>query len=223
MPANSDSPPPSNHIFVDFENVPQLELSIIGQTSVSFTLLLGAKQTKIDAALVEKLMEHAASVQLIRLTSSGKNALDFAVAYYLGQAALADPAGYFHIVSKDTGFDPLIKHLKTRHVNVRRHNDFSTLTLSGSQKPVRDSKPSPKSSPEAKAPTTMQADSLPRALEHLRKNTSNRPRRKNTLVSHLLAVGGKSSTEAGVLVLIDRLIELGDLSLDDKDRVSYHL
>ena len=49
--------------------------------------------------------------ELVRLTEPGKNALDFHIAYYLGQLALKEPDAFFHIVSKDTGFDPLIQHL----------------------------------------------------------------------------------------------------------------
>jgi hypothetical protein len=47
----------------DFENVHEFAPAVIGAKSVSFTLLLGARQTKLDAALVEMLMEHAATVQ----------------------------------------------------------------------------------------------------------------------------------------------------------------
>src|SRR6185436_12859689 len=105
--AASDLPRPMNHVFVDFENVHHVDFSLIGAKAVSFTLLLGAKHTRLDVALVEKLLEHAASVQLVRLTTSGRNALDFALSYYLGRAVLADPTAYFHVVSRDKGFDPL--------------------------------------------------------------------------------------------------------------------
>ena len=196
-----------NHVFVDFENVPKVDLALIGAASVSFTLLLGARQTKLDAALVEKLMEHAASVQLIRLTSSGKNALDFALAYYVGRAVMADPTAYVHIISKDTGFEPLIKHLRSRHIHVRRHDNFSTLTFSGSVKPS----------------TSTSEELLPRVMEHLRKNTSNRPKRKKTLVSHLRAFLGKTFTEADVMDFVEKLCEAKHLSIGEKDAVTYHV
>jgi ABC-type Fe2+-enterobactin transport system substrate-binding protein len=92
-----------NHVFVDFENVHQVDLSMIGTKSFTFTLLLGARQTKLDAALVEKLMEHAASVQLVRLSSCGKNALDFTLAYYVGRAVMADPTAIFISCPKTQG------------------------------------------------------------------------------------------------------------------------
>jgi len=207
MNANSELPPPMNHVLVDFENVHELDTSLIGAKAVSFILLLGAKQTKLDAALVEKLMKHAASVQLVRLTTSGKNSVDFALSYYLGRAVLADPTAWFHIVSKDKGYDPLIEHLRSRHVNVRRHDDCKTLTFS------RPAKPSP----------TPSEDLFTRVLEHLRKNMHNRPKRKKTLASHLLAFAGKTVSEAEILGLIQKLSKAGHLSLNDKDAVTYHV
>ena len=77
----TELPPPINHVFLDHENVHEIDLSVIGAKSVYFTLLLGARQKKLDVSLVEKLMEHASSVQIVRLNSSGKNALDFALTY----------------------------------------------------------------------------------------------------------------------------------------------
>ena len=196
-----------NHVFVDFENVHHVDSSLIGTKAVSFTLLLGARHTRLDVALVEKMMEHAASVQLVRLTSSGKNALDFALSYYLGRAVVADPTAYFHVVSRDKGFDPLIEHLRSRHVHAHRHDDFTSLTFSG---PTR-------------APTAPPEDLLNRVLAHLKKNTNNRPKRKATLVSHLRALAGKTATEADVVKLVETLQEAGHLSFNEKDAVTYHV
>ena len=199
-------PPPMNYVFVDFENVHEVDPAVIGARSVHLTLLLGARQTRLDAALVEKLMEHAASVQLVRLTTSGKNALDFALAYYVGRAAMADPTGHFHIVSKDTGFEPLIEHLRSRHIHAQRHDDFSTLTSSG----------------PAKSPSAPPEDLMTRVLEHLVKHVNNRPKRKKTLVSHLRAFLANAVTEADVVDLVEKLCKAGRLSIGDKDAVTYH-
>ena len=67
MPAatTSELPPPMNHVFVDFENVHEVDLSIIGSKAVSFILLPGAKHTKLDAALVEKVFAERASLPAI--------------------------------------------------------------------------------------------------------------------------------------------------------------
>src|SRR5204863_9909851 len=127
--------PLTNHVFVDYENVHEVDPAIIGARTVHLTLLIGPRQTRLDVPLVEKLLQHASSVELVRLKSSGANALDFALAYYLGRAVLADPCGHFHIVSKDVGYDPLLEHLRSKHIHVRRRDSFSTLTFLGPAKP----------------------------------------------------------------------------------------
>jgi hypothetical protein len=198
--------PPMNHVFVDYENVHEIDPALIGAKSVSLTLLLGARQTRLDASLVEKLMEHAASVQFVRLTTSGKNALDFALAYYVGRAVMADPTGHFLIVSGDTGFDPLIEHLRSRHIHADRHNGCASLAT-----------PAP-----AKPPSVSPEDLLTRASEHLRKLVTNRPKRKKTLVSHLRARFDKTATDAAMLDLVDRLSKAGRLTIGEKEAVTYH-
>ncbi len=214
MPASTEPAPPLNHVFVDFENVHQIDVSVLGSKAVSFTLLLGAKQTKLDVGLVERLMEHAASVQLIRLKSSGKNALDFALAYYVGRAVSASPGSVIHIISKDTGFDPLVEHLRSRHTPAHRHDSFATLTFSRTPKPATVA---PKA--ESAAPD----DVFTLVLERLRKNVTNRPKKKKTLLSHLKSTLGKNATEAEATQLLERLRKAGHLSIGDKDAVTYNV
>lgn len=244
-----------NHVFVDYENVHQLDHSVIGTKAVCFTLLMGAKQTKVDAVVMERIMERAASVQLVRLTTTGKNALDFTIAYYVGRAVITDPTGYFHIVSRDKGYDPLIEHLRSRHIRAYRHDDFSTVTLSGHPKPptTAPATPPPATPPPAtpppvapppaapppkasakvssKSPTIAQskpqskppADLMTQALAHLRKNNTNRPKRKKTLLSHLRDLKGKKATDADALGLVEKLCKAGHISIGDNDAVTYHL
>lgn len=207
MTSDSTRLTPMNHVFVDFENVHEIDLSVIGNKIVTFTLLLGAKHSKLDVLLVEKMMEHASSVQLLRLASSGKNALDFALAFYLGKAATTDPTGFFHIVSKDKGFDPMVEHLRSRHINVRRYDNFSTLTFSA----------------PAKSNGVPTDDLFSRVIEHLRKNKTNRPKQKKTLMRHLLGLAGNSATEAAALDLIEKLQKAGHIDIGDKEAVAYRL
>jgi len=218
--------PPMNHVLVDFENVHHIDPAIIGAKAVNLTILVGAKQTKLDADLVVKLLEHTASVQLIRLTASDKNAVDFALTYYLGRAVLADPTAYFHIISKDSGYDPLIEHLASRHVRVRRHNDFTTLTFAAPPKaaPAVPKPAKPKSA--AAAPTTAAAgppDPMNLVLDRLRKHTTNRPKKKKTLLSHLKANLGKEASDADAAQLLEKLIKAGRIEIDDKEGVTYRV
>lgn len=223
----NDLPPPVNHIFVDYENVHDVDHTIVGSKTVHLTLLLGPRNTKLDATVVEKLMQHAATVEMIRLTTSGRNALDFTLAYYLGRAVLADPRGCFHIVSKDKGYDALIEHLRSRHIFARRHEDFTTFTFSAAAKTSAPT--SPAVTPAAKTPAKPKAQSSnlgaleARVLEFLRKPTTNRPRTKNKLTSHLISHLGKKVAAAEVVRLIETLSQRGQLVIGDKGKVTYHL
>jgi PIN domain len=199
---------------------------------VSFTLLVGAKQKKLDMALVEKLMAHAASVQLIRLTSSGKNALDFALAYYLGRTVLADSTGYFHVVTKDAGFDPLIEHLRSRGFRARRHESFATLTFSGPPKAAAPVAPAltiaapkvkAKSIAKPKTPAVTLEDQMAQVLAHFRSPKTTRPRNREKLVAYLIGHLGHKLTEAEAQSLVERLVVGGHLVIGDKGVVKYQL
>lgn len=236
---NTDASTPVNHVFVDFENVQAINPACIGARAVSFVLLVGAKQTKLDLDVVEQLLKNAASVQLIRLKSSGKNALDFTVAYYLGRAAATHPNDIFHIVSKDQGFDPLIEHLLSKNLRIRRHESFATLdfNLTAAQvvKPaLQASKPAPAPAPPvapAPAPVAVArpatppapVESVTRLVEHIRKNTTNRPRRKKTLITHAVSFLGNKVTPSEAERLVDELVRLGYIVINEKGGLSYHL
>lgn len=171
-------------------------------------------------------MEHAAGVQLVRLTGSGKNALDFTLAYYVGRGVVADSTGHFHIISKDSGFDPLIEHLRSRHIHAWRHKDFAALTgrtpaaapPSSSSAPAKQGKAA-----QMKPPASDKEDRLDRVVEHLRAHPHNRPRRKTKLISHLTTVLGHKVNEAEVVSVIETLGQLGRLTVDDKGAVTYQL
>lgn len=166
-------------------------------------------------------------MQLIRLTASDKNAVDFALAYYLGRAVLSDPTAYFHIVSKDSGYDPLVAHLASRHVRVRRHKDFSTLTFAApSSSAAAAPKPVAKPKPAMAAPKKEAielTDTMRLVLERLRKSANNRPKKQKTLLSHLKNSLANGATEADAAGLLARFVEAGYVRIDDKANVTYHL
>jgi hypothetical protein len=235
-----DPLPPINHIFVDFENVHEVDQSIIGQMSVDVTILLGPHQKKLDADLVEKLLQHANSVHLVRLTDSGRNAVDFSLAYYVGRAAVLDPSGFFHIISGDTGYDPLINHLRNHHVRAHRHPDFDNLkSLLNPQVPAAASTPTISPAPvPAKAIKIPKSSKAPKpvipvapplderasyVLEHLRSHSKNRPTRVKTLTSHLRTLFGNTITETEANSVIENLRQAEHIAITDKGRVTYRL
>ncbi|MBN8461055.1 MAG: hypothetical protein J0M04_24770 [Verrucomicrobia bacterium] len=221
---------PTNHVFVDLENIKVIDHSVIGGKNLTLHLFLGPQNKKLDVEVVEVLLEHARTVNMIRSPAVGKNALDFVLAYHLGQAVLADPKGYFHIVSKDLGFDSLVELLKSKHVKVRRHDDWSGLHFTATPKPVTEVRaPVPTTPPTvavvvAKAPAPKPLSSgAEKVLSNLKKSVKNRPRRKQTLVNHAKSFLGKETAADGVERVVAELQKAGHLSIDEKGTVTYKL
>jgi hypothetical protein len=231
-----DLTPTTHHVFVDFENIHTIDLDVIGQQGISFTLLIGAKQTKIDTALVEKLLLHASSVQLVRLTSSGRNALDFTLAYYVGRAVAADPAGIFHLISKDTGYDALVTHLRSQHIQAYRHGDFAGLPFLSEPKHSARARANAPEHPAPAKPTALQKPSkVPKitapvldentshVLAHLKEHPKSRPSREKTLVRHVLALLGNKLPEPDAQNIINALSQAGYIIVNEKGGLAYQL
>lgn len=228
MPAlNPDLSPIVNHVFVDFENVQEIDPGVIGRKTVRFTLLAGPRNTKLDISVVKELLKHPEAAQLIHLTASGKNALDFALAYYLGRAVVDDPTGRFHIVSKDKGFNPLVEHLQGKEIQAFRHDNFGTLDLFRSPKAKTPAAAPARTPRKAKAKPKASASRLDelaaKALDHLRKATTKPPKSLPKLISHLGTHLGKKITAAEVPSLIENLRSDAYLTINEKGFVSYQL
>lgn len=226
---------PVNHVFVDFENVKKVEVSILGRKNYIVHLFLGPLNKKLDVEVVERLLEHSQAVKMIRSPKAGKNALDFVLAYHLGQAVQTDPKAYFHLVSGDEGFDSLVDLLKARNVKVKRHSSWEGLEVSASAGAAAPSAAgngtangSKAANGSAKVPVNggqERASSLSQEaekfLKNLTKTAKNRPKKMSTLVSHAKSLLGKGASDADGEKVVAELREAGHLEIDEKGAVSY--
>lgn len=110
---------------VDFENVQPKDVGALVPGGNGIKVFLGASQSKVSLELVHALQPFGSDAQYIQISGSGPNAVDFHIAFYIGQLAASHPGATFAIVSKDTGFDPLIKHLATLGIACRRIVTFA--------------------------------------------------------------------------------------------------
>ena len=120
---------PTNFVLIDFENVQPKNLGILKDHHFKIFVFIGDNQNKVSLDLASKMQSFGEDAEYIKIDGNGKNALDFHIAYYLGELKSKDPKGYFHIISKDKGFDPLVKHLKANKIRVYRHNDLAEIPL----------------------------------------------------------------------------------------------
>lgn len=119
----------SNYVLIDFENVQPRNLELLTKHPFRVYVFVGASQTKVSFDLADSMQLLGNNAKYIKISGNGQNALDFHVAYYVGELAAKDPDARFYIVSKDKGFDPLIDHLAKRKIRVQRVKDLVQIPL----------------------------------------------------------------------------------------------
>ena len=114
------------YLYIDYENVQDVKLDIIKKTS-KVMIIIGKDQTKVPIDLVQKTQPFGDAVEWVRVNGKGRNALDFFIAFFLGRDVAADRKKTFIVYSKDTGYDPLINHLKKSGIKAKRIVSFQEL------------------------------------------------------------------------------------------------
>lgn len=106
---------------IDFENVQPTGVGRLVPGTCRIMLFLGQNQNKVPVELTRALQPFGADVEYLNISGNGPNAVDFHIAFYIGYLAQKHPGAKFTIVSGDTGFDPLVRHLSgTLQVGCRR-------------------------------------------------------------------------------------------------------
>jgi hypothetical protein len=188
----------TNYIFIDFENVQETDLDRIANKPVKVTLVLGERHRSLPVRLVKLIQKYPTQVQLVETALNGKNALDFVLACEIGVASEKDPDGYFHILSRDKGFDALIKHLKEKEIRAARHATFAEI------------------------PVLMTAEERVQYFATFFKtNSTNRPKKRKTLESQIHAMFGKTLSLEEAEQTIQQLVAAKIITLDDKGAVTY--
>jgi hypothetical protein len=188
----------TNYILVDFENVQEADFDRIANRPVKVTLVLGEQHKRLPVDLVKKLLRHAGQIELIETGRAGKNALDLVLSQHIGAVRAADPHGYFHIVSKDKGFDALVGHLKDNGTLARRHGSFSEI------------------------PVLMNlAERVRLMTRQLKENPRNRPGKRKTLTSHIQTVFGRSLSETEAEDTVRGLVREKTVTVSNEGDVNY--
>lgn len=121
--------PPNNFILIDYENIQPKNIEILKRHPFKIFVFVGENQNRIPFETANAIQEFGSDARYIKISGNGQNSLDFHIAFYIGQLSIQYPEGYFHIISKDTGFDPLVKHLRGRKVKANRINDLAEIPV----------------------------------------------------------------------------------------------
>lgn len=194
----------NNYILIDYENVQPKKLAMLRGHSVRVLVFVGANQTKVHLELASSLQALGGNAEYVQIDGNGSNALDFHIAFYIGQLAERDSDACFHIISKDTGFDPLIKHLKSRKILARRVKNLSDVSFSRIVNAVTCD------------------EKLAGIVKSLSARGHARPRKVKTLANTINSLFMKTLEETELKSLIEALRAQGYITLENEN-VSYKL
>jgi len=207
-----------NYVLIDYENVKATMIERLADERFRVTVFLGPHDTKLPVELVLPMQRLGDRGSYVVLEAAGHNALDFHIAYYLGTLATKDPEGFFHIVSRDTGFDPLIRHLKTNGILSARSGSIEELPCF-----VKATSPAAGGNGQENPARPPTIDDLVKiAADDLMKRKASRPRRETPLRSTIHAVCGKQLPDQLIDTVVAELVRRGWVKIAGA-AVSYEL
>ncbi len=192
----------TNFVLIDFENVKPQSLTALELDHFQVMVFVGASQSKIPFELATALQRFGERAKYVKIAGNGPNALDFHIAFHVGQLAAQHPTAYFHIISKDTGFDPLIQHLKSKNILCLRSPKIDDIPLIRAEY---------KKSPDERAQMLISKLQQPKATK---------PRTTKTLSSTIAAFFHNQLTNEETAAVIAAMQGLGFLTFVD-GKVSY--
>lgn len=194
----------TNFVLVDYENIQPKDIGLLKDGPFNVKVFLGPNQPKVPITLAAALQPLGTNAEYVILESAGANALDFHIAYYIGTLSCEDPTAFFHIISKDSGFDPLIKHLKGKKIFVHRSTCIADIPYF---KPA--------------LPATSEAQ-IEIVVADLHRRKASKPRAQKTLLSTLHALFKKELSEQQLSHLFESLCNRGIVKIEGA-KVSYNL
>jgi len=179
-------------------------LSVLNGHPFKVIVFLGVKQAKVSVDFARALQALGSNAEYIQISGSGSNALDFHIAFTVGELSKADPNAYFHIISKDAGFDPLIGYLRKKGIFAQRSKEVADIPIL-------------KLSNMTTVPEKLEA-----IVHNLAARSVGRPRKVKTLSNTINALFRKKLNASELENLIKALEKHGHISIEG-DNVSYHL
>jgi hypothetical protein len=173
-----------NKLLIDFENVQMVDLAQLDE-SFQITIFVGANQTRIPIELVASAQKLGNRIDWQCVDAHGRNALDFFIACELGRLLEKSPQMHCFVLSKDKGFDPLLRQLNKAGLKCKRLDNLLDIA----------SKATPPEEPYYK-----------RVVELLGKSEKNsRPRKRKTLSQHISSMFQKKIKQSEIDLIVDRL------------------
>jgi hypothetical protein len=217
----------TNYVLVDFENVQPDSLAALANGQFKVKVFVGAAQAKgrISFELSHSMQLLGANAEYVKIARTGKNAVDMHIAYYIGRLLEKEPNAAFHIISKDTDFDPLLEYLRAKGVACKRVKSIAEIPkLAALKAAAPAAKAAVKHTPHVPSPRRPHAEKLAPIIKHLH-SLSGKPgtskKLAQTIANYFKQHGGELGDKT-VALLIDELVRLKYVS-QTGTKVNYHL
>lgn len=194
----------TNYILIDLENVQPKNLDLLEGRDFKVIVFVGEKQSKLSFELADAMQKLGSSAKYIKINGNGPNALDFHIAYYIGTISAKDSNCFFHIISKDTGFDPLISHLKSNNILAQREEDISEIPSLRLTHAIS---------------VNERADSI---INHLTSRGNAKPRTAKSLINTIISLFYKTLNEAELNEVLNELLKR-KVIVKNGTKVTYNL
>ena len=205
-------------LLIDYENVQGMDLSRMKQLDCKVYVFTGSLQNKIPIELVTTAQALGNKLEWVRIEGTGPNALDFHIAYYLGVLIAKDHANEYMVLSRDKGFDPLLKHLAKEKVICKRITSISEIELKPAQPQKGHQRPVP---PSLAKRTREQGGDYGKVVANLQRiDKIKRPRNVKTLRKYLRTLVAKPQTEEKLDQIVAQLVE-SELTIEANGRLIY--
>jgi hypothetical protein len=194
-----------NYIFVDYENVQEVDLDLIAGKAVKVFLVVGQRRKTLPSLLARQIHQYHDQVTWIESEGATNNALDLVLAYHVGLQAKADPKGYFHILARDKDYDALIKHLRANSILASRDDEFARI-------------------PVLVAMTRLSLEERVKwVVERFQKNKVSRPKRKKKLLTTIGSFCRKELSDEEVQQIVTAMVARKLIELTPEGEVAYRL
>lgn len=190
-------------VYVDYENM--ANITSLPKIDGMYYIFLGASQERLPKALVLTAQEN--NGRFVEIVGNGKNALDFHIAYQLGVDTTENKTDdtQYYILSKDSGFDPLVSFLRNKFGN----RVFRIVSLDDLQE-KNDTLKTP-----AKKCDEKNYQKVRKHLKDIAK--TKRPKSETKLVADIRSVlRAENPSEDEIKLVIDELYRTGFISKANK-------
>jgi hypothetical protein len=187
-----------NIILIDYENVQKHDLRPLLAHDVLIKVFYNKNQ-KVGFDFLKLAVEFGKDkFHAIQIEGQGKNAADFHIAYFIGKLLNENKDADFHIISRDTGFKPLVDFLNQGKKEPFCFVESSIADMSGIKPVLLAVKPV-----------------MPRTIENwyalvvgkLTTSKAQKPKKKKTLRNQIISVCKRKINENDADLIIQKLMD----------------